>query len=588
MAAAFGLMLSAAAADNGLSSNQRLVGHTTTDQIDSQDVGFGQAGTYTVGACYGPTSLAPYAGCRVVGIRLAAACDLGRTKIYLKKCGSSGVTDLVAQNQKIYEGWNNVFFNGDGYEIQAGDRLFYGFDYSETDAMVSADKGGLCVVGENTTDSFTLLMNGNIYTITGGGKLCIAMIVDASSLPANDLAFSYFETGFKYKKRTDSLELFSMLTNTGRDSVANYRMGYRFDDLEAAYVDIEEGISCGDAGTWQITTPLPADLAVGSHTFHAWVDKINGEQVEASGLRARSAEFALYENSVTRSKVYFEAYNSVSSSFATPFNEAVEGVESSYADSMIAVNVYGPSEKLGVADAAYLHSAYAYTVPSFTVNRSYFPGEAHIAYDLNDYLNTLPTMFVQGILEEIVLQDKETPSFASVNLENSWNEASRMLKVKVGGEVLEEARAIYGDVAVTLMLVEDGVLSRFNNVLRGYIGSATGNQISTDGNLYEAEYETEIPAGWKVENLEVVALLTKAGVQTDNFDENYLRQFDVINATSLKAADGAAVGEIAADRSVTVEGYYTLQGVKTSPADLAPGVYIRRLSDGRTDKVVVR
>ena len=71
---------------DGLSSTQRPVGHIVANNPDSITIKgamVGSAGTYPVGAVIGPDILDNYAGCKVVGIRMAAAQNLGKTNTFL-------------------------------------------------------------------------------------------------------------------------------------------------------------------------------------------------------------------------------------------------------------------------------------------------------------------------------------------------------------------------------------------------------------------------------------------------------------------------------------------------------------------------
>lgn len=580
--------LTAAAADNGLSSNQRLLGHTVSDNIDYEGIGFGQAGDYTIGACYGPSELQPYAGCKVVGIRLAVSRDLGRSKIYLQSVDGQNATPIQSQSQRLYSGWNNIFFNGDGYEIKEGDRLFYGFDYTETDDMVTAKQGAICVTGENAIDSFMLLQGGKVYDVTGGGALCISLIVDASSLPEDDMAVTFFDTGFKYKSSKDKMECFLQLTNTGRKPVTSYRMGYCFDDLEPQYADKEESIECGESTTWQNVIAIPADLGIGAHTFKAWVAAVNGVELTENTSRGKSSNFALYANSVVRGKALFEAYNNLSSPYASTFNKVVEAVEAENADVLSVVNVYAPGTTFGVAEAGYLHDWYAYTLPSFTINRSYFPAENHIAYDINDYILAMPEALVNAMLSDMVTQDLGNPSFATLDVSNSFDVASRKLTTKVSGTLLEEAAAIYGNVGVTLMMVEDGVTSfskSSDNVFRGFVGSPYGDPLAESVGDYEAEFSTVLPSGWNPQKMEVVAFLTKQLPENAEMTENELKDYDVINAASAKVIDPSGVDGIVAEEEAGEAEYFTLSGVKVDAASLQPGVYIRK-AGGKARKFI--
>ena len=85
----------------------------------------------------------------------AAAVDLGRTRLFLSGVDANeAVTPIHSQTQRIYEGWNEVFFNGDGFEITGDEGLFYGFDYKETQQMLDNEKGGIPSTGADNTGSF--------------------------------------------------------------------------------------------------------------------------------------------------------------------------------------------------------------------------------------------------------------------------------------------------------------------------------------------------------------------------------------------------------------------------------------------------
>ena len=138
----------------GLSESQRLLGYIKTDSITIKGAAFGTAGTYTIGAVMTPQLLSAYAGCKVVGIRMAAALDLGRSRAFVYQLTDTGLTPVIEQKQRLYAGWNNILFNGEGYEIKGDENLFFGFDYTETAEMITADEGGLCCYGEDQSDAF--------------------------------------------------------------------------------------------------------------------------------------------------------------------------------------------------------------------------------------------------------------------------------------------------------------------------------------------------------------------------------------------------------------------------------------------------
>lgn len=544
----------------GLSNSQRLLGYTLTDDIDVSGALFGAAGTYTIGAAIEPAMLAPYAGCRVVGIRIAAAKSLGRTRTFVYNFTGTSFDPVIEQKQRLYEGWNNVFFNGDGYEIQGDETLFFGFDYVETDDMVAAEEGGLACVGNDTDGAFYIYGNfgqgEGLYSITGAGKLCVQLIVDISSLPLNDMAITYLDAGFKHKRPGENVEVLATFTNTGRDSVYTYQIGYCLDEQQPVLINCKDTIAEGRQDSWLGTVMLPDDIATGMHTLRFFVNSVNGETLdsEANGKHL-DAQFAIYRDSVDRQMVYLEVYNDQASPYSAMLNDAVRRMQQQF-QQVCVVNVHRPGTKLAVSDADYLSDLYAYTYPSFTVNRAYFPGEAYVAYDMNDYLPYFGTEMSAGILTDIVMQDFYSPAFATIDLHAEYDPGSRQLTVEATGELLPEATAIYGDLALTLLITEDSVVSQqsvynfttqrtstnrnyvHQDVLRGYVTAPTGHLLTPDDGQYTARFTTTLDNSWGPEHLHLVGFLTK---NADTVTADDLRNMDIINATSIPISENLIV-----------------------------------------------
>lgn len=572
--------------DRGLSANQRTVGYTVTDNIDLEGVAFGEAGTYTIGATMSASTMEYYKGCKIVGIRLAASMDLGRLRVFLDKIADRKLEEAVSQKQRIYKGWNNIFFNGDGIEITGAEGFFFGYDYVETEEMVAADLGGICCVGESTDGSFNVLSQGQLYEVTNVGKLCIQLIVDVTNMPAHKVAISYFDTGFKYKKKSEQMEIFSVVQNVGRDEVTTCRMAVSYDGEAPTYVDFESAIPSGQNATWQYAAAFPAGLGIGSHTLSVWVDSIDGEAFGEGTDHKEEVRFAIYENSISRERAYVEVYDSQAIPDAPYMHEALAGMVSDMGEYVSLVSIPSAGQSLGVDDSARLHDLYAYTVPSFTVNRSYFPGERYIAYDFNDFFGVLPTEFISGILEDIVTQDFGNPCFAGLDMESSIDAETRRLKVRVSGDVLPEAEAIYGDMALTLMLVEDGVVANqakyskmgnvsidkkyvHDNVLREYLTAPDGTTVKVANGKYSEEYEYVIPGKYDASRMRVVALLTKKADTETGITRDNLKDYDVINSQSVDVNGPEGVSGVDTIESEAMQGgkVYGIDGVRRAKTE---------------------
>ena len=583
----------------GLSNSQRVLGYTLTDDIDINGALFGEAGTYSIGAVIEPAMLAPYAGCRVVGIRIAAATSLGRTRTFVYNFTGTSFDPIIEQKQRLYEGWNNVFFNGDGYEIQGDETLFFGFDYVETAEMVAADEGGLACVGNDTEGAFYLYGNfgqgEGLYTISGAGKLCVQLIVDISSLPLNDMSITYLDAGFKHKRPSERVEVLATLTNTGRATVYNYQIGYRLDAQQPVLINLEDTIADGFQDSWMGIVQLPDDIATGTHTLRFFLNSVNGEALDSDADgKHLDTQFAIYRDSIDRQMVYLEVYTDQASPYSAMLNDAVRHMQQQF-QQVCVVNVHRPGTKLAVSDADYLSELYAYTYPSFTVNRAYFPGEAYVAYDMNDYLPYFGTEMSAGILTDIVMQDFYSPAFATIDLRGGYNPDTRQLTVEATGKLLPEATAIYGDLALTLLITEDSVISQqsvynpttqrttinrsysHQDVLRGYVTAPTGQLLTPDGGQYAATFTTTLDSNWVPEHLHLVGFLTK---NMDSVTADDLLDMDIINATSIPL-DEELIVSISSVKRTMAEGTtcYSLDGrkivnSKTSNSQLPKGIII--------------
>ena len=590
---AFAAVMSLTTQAQGLSENQRLLGYIITDSITVSGGAFGTAGTYSVGALMTPQTLSSYAGCKIMGIRMAAALDLGRSNTFVCQVKSNKMDTLCIQKQRLYAGWNNIFFNNGGYEIKGNETLFFGFDYTETADMIAADQGGLCGFGDDMEGALYAYGNFgqglNLYSLSGLGRLCVQLIVDVSSLPLYDLDITWFDTGFKYKKTGESIDAMINFSNVGRKSIGRYQLCYQLDDNAPVVSNLSDSLRTGVQSDWKFSLQLPNDIAIGLHTLKVFVGQVEGEALsEKSKNDMKSVSFGVYRNKLARQKAYMEVYTDQTSPITPYLNDMVKLVADN-SDAMIVTNVHKPNTPLALASAAYLHNLYAYTHPAFTINRSYFPGEEHIAYDMNDYLPTVGPEFCAGILSDMLLQDFDSPAFATVDLKLTYDAASHKLGIKATGDMLPEAKAIYGDLALTLMMTEDNVKSRqaavnaltgrttnnqnylHNDVLRAYVTSPIGDAITTNDNKYEANYEFTLDAGWNPDNLEVIGLLTK---KVDAVTEANLYDLDIINANS--AALGVITGIETIQPAVAVKstGCYTLDGRRIETEHLKPGLYV--------------
>ena len=548
----------------GLSSLQRPIGYWPTDSITVDHVCIGTAGTYPVGAFITNSMLRSYAGCQVVGVRFAVGQSIGRTRAFVYKVENGAVIDdPVTQMQRTYPGWNNVFFNsGKEFELTGNEDLIVGFDYVESEEMVAEQTGALCTVGmeEGETESGLsgneFLLYGNFsqgegwYPITNVGMLCVQLIIDVSTLPSKAVDVTYLDTGFRYKQPGENVEMMISATNVGRDDVSSFELAYQLDDQEPVVVPSDKTLKAGASATLLPVLHLGNDISVGKHTIKVFTRSIDGEAVTPDADKTMEARFYVYAHPLARNKVYVEQYTDQDEPLADAVNSVFEQVKNSV-DRMCMVNVYKPGNPLAIPETEYLTRAYAYTYPCFTSNRAYFPAEDYIAYDVNYYVQMVGPSFVTGIVADIISQDIEFASFATIEATPAYDPATKQLTVDVSGTLSEDALPIYGDVGVTVLLTEDKVKSYqyyvdarnrtmrnnsylHNNVLRSFLSEPMGSKATVLGDTYQAQFSTTLDDAWVPENLTLVAFVTR---YTDSVTADNLKEMDITNAESVALKD---------------------------------------------------
>lgn len=574
-----------AMAQTGLGDMQRAVGYTTGDAITEDAAGIGQEGTYKLGAILMPAQLQAYKGCDVVGIRFALGMDMSRSAVFLNTVNPSTNSisaDVISQSARYpSKGWNNIFFNGDKkFRITGDEGILFGFEYTESASMVANDQGAICLNGENISgNAFYIYGNfgqGEGWYSSNTGTLCVQLIVDVSSMPANDICFTTLTTGHKYKKAGEQIDFFAAYDNAGRNNLQTVDLTVLIDGQETASYT-----STNDKGEQTMTleklVSIPETMAIGQHSFTVRLDKINGE-VPAEA-RSISENFVVYNQSLGRQKHYVEQYMSQKSTFNQYTDKIMFDIAAN--ERVCLVNMYNTDGTLAVADAAPYIDRYAYTFPCFTVDRSYYPGENYVAYDVNDYAAVVPEIMI-SVINEMVAEQDYYPAFATVNITPEYNAESRQLDITVDGDLIDGVKQLFaGDAVLTVLLTENNVkasqlytdaLGRtktntsyaHNNVLRQFVSDAQGDAIDLDATSYSKTYSLQLPQKYKADDMEVIAFVSKG--TSGGVTEHNLPEFDVTNANSVKLHDIiSGISDIAVTApSASPSAVYNLHGQRVS------------------------
>lgn len=588
-------------ADMGLASNERVIGYTLTNDINVKNGAFGTAGTYSIGAYMYADDLKAYAGCRIVGLRIAAGMDLGRSRTFLYSIEGNQIALVHEQRQRLYEDWNRIDFNGDGFTIEEGKDLFFGYDYTETEEMVAADKGGLAANGYDTEGATTLFQDNQLHSITGIGMLCVQLIIDVTNMQPYEISYGFFDTGFKYKQKDEEVEIMTTILNVGRDNITTLRMGWQYDDFAPQYVDLTANMPSGGNYTWNQTLAKPAGISIGSHTLKIFPVSADGVEIPAGDKNTRQETIAIYEQSVPRDKVLMEVYTNSSSMGSISMNSIVNQLGDADGAAIVATH-HMPGTPLATTESRNIFDRYAYATPVFTIDRAYFPGEKYIAYSASDFIGLLPDHMIVDVFHDMISQNAAFPSFATITTSGQCAPDNSVLNLEVNIDALPEATAIYSTLAAHVMLVEDGVKSAqaatgiggrpitnnnyvHNRVVRLNHTGIKGQPVTLENNSAKLNFSVPMKADWNPANMRAVVYLTKY------FDEEIpanLKDADVINTTVLPLGPISSISEVSTDTVSGPSTYYTIGGLQVSADNLTPGLYIERRADGTARKILIK
>lgn len=153
----------------------------------------------------------------------------------------------------------------------------------------------------------------------------------------------------------------------------------------------------------------------------------------------------------------------------------------------------------------------------------------------------------------------ETPSWATVNVNSTFDETTRKAVITIDGELVPNYEDFMGnDSKLTVYITEDGLVAPqvsggndyvHNNVLRQALVSVKGVALKKNGNAYKNEFTVTIPGDWKADNLNIVAFVSRplgnalTDIYVTNANKRKLGEFD--EPTSMR-------GDLDGDGNITI------------------------------------
>ena len=558
-----------------LGENQMVLGHYDTDDLADANGGLGITGlpgVIPIGTVITPAELAAFQGGRIVKFRVGLATSTAISRVFVIPVtnGVYGTTTEWSCSVRA-AGWNEITLETP-YEIDLADNtgLMIGFDYQQTSSNypISAVE-----VGDIYPSYIYYQGSWQDVGLSAYGNLSVQCIVESENFPDYIISASSL-VARSYTKLGDELQFSFMTRNSGvaTEAIAAGACSYNV-LVDGELVTTITNPEAFGRDFVQFYNAIPtAGMTPGKHTLTIQAATLNGEPVEQSTSTSR--DFILYENGFPRQMHVIEQFTSTYCTYC-PLGINMLKILTSSRDDIAWIGIHGnmsgtdPMRTLQCDSIMSYEGADSYPSGSFDRSTGWDSDETIITglgyYE--EYHNQI-AQEISAFLDYIA----EAPSFATVNINSTIDADTREAVITVNGELTPDFDMMMGaDSKLTVYIIEDGVIARqlnmgtwvnnfeHNGVFRKALNSIKGNDLNRDGNTYENVFNITIPSSWKLDNLNVVAFISRplangaAGVYTDL----YINQ---ANKRKLGEYDEPTIlrGDVNDDGKVNIEDVTTL------------------------------
>ncbi len=580
---------------------QKVLGHYDNDSINATGVSVTSSGTRSIAIILDPDELEIYQGGKITAIRVGLSEAAPISKVFVIPVSGSTYGERTEWDCEMNAAGWNVFELPTPYDINLGpeEKLLVGFYYQQTTGVNSLS---FVNVG-NIYDTYTYTKSGNRFTwkavgTTGYGNLSLQCVVEKDSYP-DYLIDAYNLRTNPTVQAGDMLPLVFNVHNRGIKHIdaGGLTADVLIDGRQITTFTNERPFDSG--GYCAVETAVPT-AGLSSDTHSLTVNLVAVDGVELENPITLETEFNSYRQAFPRQKHLVEQFTSTYCTYC-PLGNSMLSILTSQRDDIIWVGIHG---NLGAGVDPY-RSNQGDSIMAFQGGNSYPSGSFDRSTGWNDdvsianglgYYEEYHQLVAEYLGEFFDFISEANPTFAEVNADCSFNEATRMATVAVQGRVSPDFDLMVGeDARLTVYLTEDGLVAPqlnagtwvnnyvHNGVFRKALGSIKGEALNkvNDG-YYKNVYRVSIPSGWDWTKMHVVAFISRP---ITNYVHGYTDMFvNNANVFSFRASD--AVEEIVSDPNAVPVEFYDVMGRRYDEPQ--QGVNIVKMSDGTSRKILVK
>ena len=526
-----------------LGPNQLLMGHYTSDSLSTS--GWGQSflnGVNPIATDITPDELAVFQGGEIVAFRIGLASQSPITRLFVMPVAANGnpTGEITEWPCNVYgqPGWNLIELDQpylvnlpDGYSLRIG------FDYEQlgkTAKPISAVKVG-------TVYPTYILRNGKWmnYGVNTQGNLSLQCVVENEDFPQYVLRIRDLTSRTKFVAG-DEMPYSFKVCNLGVNNVAAGELVFDIAvdgnvvktitnpvALSQEYITIEDVID---------TEGL--NLTAGAHTLKVTATTLKGEPIEPISL---STSFQTFDYGFSHQMHLVEQFTSTGCTWCPVGSANLTNLCNMRSDvAWVGVHVLfgSPVDPFATAQSDTLQTYQGIDgYPEGTFDRTMGIGDTGYLYAV---LSSTTASTMSTFLDYV----SETPSWATVNINSTFDDATREAVITVDGKLVPGFDELMGgDSRLTVYITEDNLVAAqinqgtlennyvHNNVFRKALVSVKGVDLKKKGDTYCNEFTYTIPDEWKAEDLNIVAFISRP------LRANRLSDLYVTNANKRKLGE---------------------------------------------------
>ncbi|MGN0036227.1 MAG: Omp28-related outer membrane protein [Bacteroidaceae bacterium] len=489
-------------------------------------------------------------GNRITALRLAIGGTLSSQQNYVFVSNRLEGEPLYKQSvAHLAPGWNEITLDTP-YEI-TGEELFIGFKYTSSGEQFSMDGRA-----DNSLANWIRLTQSEADTSSawqhqGGGSLNLQAIVEGDQLPQHDAELSEI-VAKKYAPTQNGAPLSLLVRNMGAADIRTLDITYTIEGHEPVTRTLE-GLDLASNETALVRVDDMQFGKAGIYNLDVQIAAVNGQDDVNPADNAGTIENIIAKADYTNRKVLLEHFSTMNCNNCPTAHKTIDHALA-YRDDVIHVVHHAGmgTDPLSIdASQAYMYTLYtdgasgSIYAPAATLDRTNLAN-----YGANDGSQSTPgpVFFPQReTFGKLLDQSLSTPALVSVDLNKTYDAASRQLQVSASGRVMAGTadRLKGSDVRLTLFLTEDSLYVDYpqagaddpyhyvhNCALRHVLTGTWGDAVSFDGGDYASQtYTFSLPSDWNEKNVRIIGFLA-------NYDKANPNNCQVYNTQDVALTAG--------------------------------------------------